>query len=296
VKGAAWAGAGAACALAAAAGFLLTRPPVAKQAAAPACQKVGGMVRIPAGTVALGEDSGAPRTVAVDAFWIDRSEVSNRDFAAFVAATGHRTQAEHEGASPVFSPPRDLSSGLGDASQWWRLVKGADWRHPDGPGSDLDGLHDVPVVHVAYDDALAFAKWKGRALPDEAQWERAARGGRTGLAAPGAWAYDAEGRPTANTWQGVFPVRDQGDDHHRRPAPAGCFAPNGYGAYDMIGNVWEWTRSDAAAGRRLIKGGSYLCAFNYCASFRPAARQIQEQDLGAGHLGFRTVSAEAPPA
>lgn len=267
------------------------RDPEGGAHAAPACHAPGGQVTVTAGTVALGQDGGAPQTVSVPAFDIDRREVSNADFAAFVRATGHVTQAEREGRSVVFSPPKSIDAAA-DASQWWRFVKGADWRRPDGPASTLEGRMNAPVVHVAYADALAYAHWKGRALPSEAQWERAARGGVTGRIPDTSWAYDKKGRPIANTWQGVFPVKDELTDGQSRPAASGCFPPNGYGLYDMIGNVWEWTDSPAPGPTeaRLIKGGSYLCAFNYCASYRPAARQVQELDLGAGHVGFRTVS------
>ncbi len=267
-------------------------PAAARTAAPKACAHLDGDVSIPAGEVLLGEDGDASpgRRVRVAAFRIDRHEVTNRQFAAFVRATGYRTQAEVEGAGAVFVTPEHLQ-GLDDAAQWWRLKRGASWRAPTGPGSDIVGRMDEPVVQVTYADAQAYARWTGRALPDEAQWERAARGRHTQGAKPSSWAYDASGRPTANTWQGVFPVMDSADDGHHGLAPVGCFQPNAFGLYDMIGNVWEWTR-EARPGSpdRVVKGGSFLCAFNYCANFRPAGWQAQEADLPTSHIGFRTIA------
>jgi formylglycine-generating enzyme required for sulfatase activity len=217
----------------------------------------------------------------------------------------------------VFIPPTDASAGK--LSQWWQYVPDADWRHPAGRASTIDARHNHPVVHIAYEDALAYARWKGQDLPTEAQWEYAARGGRDG---EDDWssAFDPNGKPIANTWQGLFPALNTEEDGYVGTAPVGCFPANGYGLYDMIGNVWEWTRDwykpghprepaanpsgpdpavlRMAAGQlpsRVIKGGSYLCAHNYCARYRPAARQPQEVDLSAAHLGFRTVLNEAGP-
>lgn len=261
------------------------------------------MAYVPPGEVLLGEDGDANpgRRVAVEGFWIDRHEVTNRQFAAFVDATGHRTRAEAEGGSAVFARPdlaRLASHGEADL-EWWRFVPSASWRHPNGPGSSLDGRRmDEPVVHVTYDDALAYARWTGRDLPDEAQWERAARGGQDGPKVSSEWAYSPEGQPIANSWQGIFPVVNTGEDGFEGPAPAGCFPPNAYGLHDMIGNVWEWTsspgRRDGQDLVRLVKGGSYLCSLDYCANFRPAARQAQERDLGTSHVGFRTISPRPP--
>ncbi len=256
------------------------------------CDVADGRVFIPAGTVPLGED-GADRPgtrTAVPAFWIDRHEVTNRQFAAFVAATGHVTRAEQDGASAVFVPP-DQPVALDNAARWWRFVKGADWRHPQGRESDLRDRADEPVVHVDREDAAAFARWAGGALPDTAQWERAAREDQDAPRTPSSWAFSASGKPRANVWEGVFPMRDTGEDDYAGIAPVGCFEANGFGIHDMVGNVWEWVSGTGPSG--IIKGGSYLCAMTYCANFRPAAFQAQEQDLGASHIGFRVAYPKA---
>jgi formylglycine-generating enzyme required for sulfatase activity len=184
---------------------------------------------------------------------------------------------------------------------WWQFMPGADWRHPDGPGSSLEGRAQFPVVHVAYEDALAYARWKGRSLPTEQQFEYAARGGNR---------KDAAGRFAANTWQGVFPEKDTAADGFSGPAPVACFAANPHGLHDLIGNVWEWTssvyfaRHDAADAAHpggfdptqpdekevaVVKGGSYLCSPDYCMRYRPEARIGQSRGLGTAHIGFRTV-------
>lgn len=292
-----------------------------------------GMAFVPGGSFTMGSDQERPEerfshVVRVDGFWIDEHEVTNAQFAEFVTATGYVTLAER-GLDPkthpnmsadltapgsvLFVQPTKLGRG-GDLTQWWQYVKGANWREPEGPGSSIKGNENHPVVHVAYEDALAYARWRGRDLPTEAQWEYAARGARE---AGKDWsdAFDQDGKPIANSWQGIFPVYNSDQDGYAGTAPVGCFPPNGYGLYDMIGNVWEWT-SDwyvpshrreaalnpsgptlldvrAAAGQspsKVIKGGSYLCASNYCARYRPTARQPQEVDLSTGHVGFRTVT------
>jgi formylglycine-generating enzyme len=307
----------------------------------PGSEPTAGMVAIRGGGFTMGDDDQRPEErsahrVAVAPFWIDRHEVTNAQFARFVAATGYRTiaerglsAAEHPGLPPellapgasVFSPPRGMLQ-LVDVGGWWRFVAGADWRHPEGPGSSVAGKENHPVVDLAYEDALAYARWLGRDLPTEAQWEYAARGGRD--ASTYGWGdtyYDPAAGWRANTWQGVFPLQDNADDGYRGAAPVGCFAPNGYGLFDMTGNVWEYARdwwlpghpaepatdpagppADLAAGHGgaagpsvVIKGGSFLCTPNFCARYRPSARQPQELGLGASHLGFRTVLNRREP-
>jgi len=291
-----------------------------------------GMAFVAGGTFKMGSERHQPEErfiheVRVDGFWIDRHEVTNAQFRQFVDATGYRTLAER-GLDPktkpgmpkealvpgsvVFIQPNDVKQG-GRITQWWQYVPDANWRQPTGPGSSIAGKDNHPVVHIAHEDALAYARWRGRELPTEAQWEFAARGGGDG---DDDWssAFDADGKPIANTWQGIFPVLNTKDDGYAGSAPVGCFKPNGYGLYDMIGNVWEWTadiyrpghRRESAVNptgpdlvtlrvvtglpiSRVIKGGSFLCGSNFCARYRPAARQPQETDLSAAHLGFRTV-------
>ncbi len=276
---------------------LVGAAPVARPAKTARCETQDGRLFVPAGSVLLGEDGeGRPgRKVDVPAFWIDRHEVTNGQFAAFVQATGYRTAAEREGGSAIFVQPTEPVT-LDNAGLWWRYRKGADWRHPQGPGSDIAGHEQWPVIHVDHEDASAYARWSGGTLPNEAQWERAARGDQTAGRDPRSWAYESDGHPTANSWQGVFPVRDTGDDGYVGLAPVGCFPANSFGLRDMVGNVWEWT-SEQREGSGLIKGGSYLCAMNYCANFRPAAFQAQERDLGTSHIGFRTIKpASAAPS
>ena len=297
--------------------------------------ETAGMAYISGGSFKMGSERHQPEerfihVVRVDGFWIDRHEVTNAQFKQFVDATGYVTLAErglpeaHAGVakdllvpgSVVFIQSTDI--GHRGATQSWRYIAGTSWRHPSGPGSSILGKHNHPVVHVAYEDALAYALWRGRTLPTEAEWEFAARGGRDG---EDDWssAFDADGNAIANTWQGIFPVLDTKDDGYSGTAPVGCFKPNGFGLYDMIGNVWEWTSDlyrsghsreatinptgpdytsiNVAAGqsaRRVIKGGSYLCSSNYCSRYRPAARQPQEADLSTAHVGFRTVLKKSP--
>ena len=263
------------------------RPP--PQHACPALAP-GAMRWIPAGRFVQGEDphypeEGPPRTVTVPGFWIDTHELTNAEFAAFVKATGYRTMAERKppvlpGAPPEMRVPGSavFAAPSGDDPRWWRWVVGAQWRHPSGSNESIIGKDMTPVVQIAYEDAEAYARWAGKALPSEAQWEYAARGGQPALPEP----IDGHGTPTANYYQGVFPARDLGID----------------GLYDMIGNVWEWTSgvADPEGDRRVIKGGSYLCAANYCARYRPAARQFQELGLGTDHIGVRLVdNRRAPP-
>ncbi|MHB8643874.1 MAG: formylglycine-generating enzyme family protein [Gaiellaceae bacterium] len=256
------------------------------------------------------------READVDGFWIETTPVTNRQFAAFVANTGHVTGAErtpraedYPGAasdslvagSAVFVPTTGPVP-LDDERRWWRYVEGACWRQPEGPGSTVEGREDHPAVHVALVDAEAYAAWTGRSLPTEAEWEVAARGGLDG--ADFAWGDDPSPAGRANTWQGDFPWRSAG-----RPAgtsAVGSFPPNGLELYDATGNVWEWTASRhekrASAGscctppqlarqtpRHVIKGGSFLCSAEYCLRYRPAARQALDVDSSTSHLGFRCV-------
>ncbi len=275
-----------------------------------------GMQRIKGGRFLLGSERGYAEErplleTQVKSFWIDRTEVSNAQFAAFIAATGYRTDAERPRAdgsgSVVFrvEPGRPVTPG-----SWWHLAAGADWRHPQGPGSTIDGHEHDPVVNVSLADALAYAHWLGRTLPSEAQWEYAAKAGRTAAEVDHAL-RDAAGKPQANFWQGIFPLIDQAEDGYAGRAPVGCFRSNPNGLYDMVGNVWEWTTdiwrdrhgpvthpeqeaalpaSGDAAERYVIKGGSYLCSLDYCARARASSRQPAQADLPSEHLGFRTVA------
>jgi len=274
-----------------------------------------GQVLVPTGWVRLGTPDGypderpAPQPVRVKAFWMDRTEVTNAQFAAFVKATQYITEAERQGGGAVFEVPSPETLQSRPLA-WWRFVPGANWQHPKGPGSDLAGRAAEPVVMVTLADAMAYARWLGRDLPTEAEWEHAAKAGRTDRkldAAP----LDAQGRPTANYWQGSFPLNNLAQDGYAGLAPVGCFAPNAWGLFDMIGNAWELT-SDTYAGphqghangdpaalrearhapgqRIVIKGGSFLCAPDYCVRFRAAARESQESQLATSHVGFRTVS------
>jgi len=275
----------------------------------PACIKAADhtMVWVPGSSFVMGSDphypeEGPPRTVTVKGFWMDAHEVTNDQFAAFVKATGYRTMAERQPPAMEGAPAEMLRPGSAvfrvptpDNPSWWRWVVGAQWRAPSGPGSEIAGQGSNPVVQVAYQDAEAYARWAGKQLPSEEQWEYAARAGAEALPEP----VDPDGKPQANYYQGVFPVRDLGTDGYRGRAPVGCFKPNPFGLYDMIGNVWEWTtargnRMDASEPVNVIKGGSFLCAANYCARYRPAARQFQERGLGTDHIGFRLIDTKRP--
>jgi formylglycine-generating enzyme len=254
-----------------------------------------GMVWVPAGTVTMGSDvypEETHRTVTVNGFWIDRTEVTNAEFAAFVKATKYVTVAERQGTkgAAVFVLPSG-NTDLSSAANWWRYVEGANWRHPGGPDTSIEDRDHFPVVAITLEDATAYAKWKGRRLPTEAEWEHAARAGAATLP-------EREQPKNANTWQGVFPIIDTAEDGFTGIAPVGCYKPNGYGLYDSIGNVWEFT-ADAYENQtppaHVIKGGSFLCAPSYCLRYRPAARQPQEDGLGTSHVGFRTVlDADGP--
>jgi sulfatase modifying factor 1 len=269
-----------------------------------------GEVHLNGGTFTLGAqpehgEEGPARLVTVGPFSIDRTEVTNAQFAAFVKASGYVTLAERQPdpalypgvpadrlkpSSLVFVGARNL--GDGDPSLWWRVIDGASWKHPEGPDSDLAGRENHPVVQVGYEDALAYARWRGRDLPTEAEWEFAARAGLDG--ARYEWGDEKPNpkAPRANTWQGVFPAVDTGDDGYKaRTAPVGCYAASAYGLSDMTGNVWEWTKDlyPQDPTTHLIKGGSFLCADNFCYRFRPSARQPGPPDTGTSHVGFRTV-------
>lgn len=302
------------------------------------------MMQLAGGTFRMGSEAFYPeeapcRDVKVGAFRIDIAPVTNAEFAAFVADTGYRTFAERppdprlypeldpamvQPGSAVFQPTAKPVP-LDDYSQWWAFVPGANWRHPLGRDSGIEGLGDHPVVQIAYADAEAYAEWAGKSLPTEAEWEYAARGGLEGREY--AWGDDLSpgGAILANIWQGLFPFASQKADGNYRTTPAGSFPPNGHGLHDMMGNVWEWTRDWYAApkgkpgakagrsccaidnprgatlndsldpgdplriGRKVIKGGSHLCAPNYCRRYRPAARHAQAIDSPASHIGFRCI-------
>lgn len=260
------------------------------------------MVFIKGGTLLMGSDQGLPyegpvHKVTVSSFWMDRYEVTNRQFKKFVDATRYATEAEKYGWSGVFNPHK----------QEWAPTKGADWRHPEGSGSSVEWRMNHPVIQVSWNDAQAYARWAGKRLPTEAEWEWAARGGLP--RSEYTWGSDfmPEGRFMANTWQGIFPVKDEGSDGFLSTAPVGNFPANGYGLFDMAGNVWEWTadwfaedyfkRSQGARDpkgpengiERVIRGGSWLCSANYCTGYRTGARQKTPTDSGLNNLGFRCV-------
>jgi formylglycine-generating enzyme len=293
------------------------------------------MVRIDGGSFLMGSDRFYPeeapvREVPVGVFCIDAYAVTNAEFSKFARKTGYVTVAERDlnPADYPGAPAENLVPGslvfhmtagpvdLRDYSQWWSWVPGACWKHPDGPGSSVEARPDHPVVHVAYEDAETYAQWAGKRLPTEVEWEYAARGGLDGKDFVWGDEMEPDGKPAANTWQGKFPWRSEA---RRGPGtlPVGRFAANGYGLYDMAGNVWEWTsdwflsdrtavESPCCAGdarersydpcqpqtripRKVLKGGSFLCSPSYCLRFRPAARSPQMIDTGMSHLGFRCV-------
>jgi formylglycine-generating enzyme required for sulfatase activity len=274
-----------------------------------------GMVHLSGGAFVFGSTRGyaderpvGDGRTRVGGFWIDQTDVTIAQFAAFVKATGYVTEAEQQGGAAVFHVPTRDELNARDLA-WWSWVKGASWRQPRGPGSSVDGHGNLPVTLVTQRDALAYAHWLGRDLPTEAEWEYAGKAGRDDASLDAA-PRDAQGKPAANYWQGAFPVLDTAEDGHAGLAPVGCYAANGFHLYDMIGNAWEWTK-DAYTGphqshtngdtaavapptRRhdtpmVIKGGSFLCSRDYCVRYRASSREQQEADLGASHIGFRTI-------
>lgn len=303
-----------------------------------------GMVWIPGGTFWMGSDDHyaeerPAHQVVVDGFWMDSHEVTVAEFRRFVKDTGYVTTAEGQpdaddfpdadpqllvAGSMVFTPPAGRIP-LDDYRRWWSYVPQANWQRPEGPGSNVGNRNRHPVTHVSYFDACAYAQWAGKSLPTEAEWEFAARGGLD--RAVYVWGDEREPhrRPGGNVWQGNFPWENLEEDGYAGTSPVGRFRPNGYGLYDMAGNVWEWTRDrftpshgdsgknvaptspccipnnpvqEAAAAdaavepypRRVVKGGSHLCSPNYCDRYRPAARQGHTEDASTGHIGFRCIT------
>jgi len=296
-----------------------------------------GMTWIPGGEFWMGADEfpdAQPwHRVYVEGFWMDKTEVTNEQFARFVNATKYMTVAERKprpedfpGAPPenlvagsvVFSPPGSPVR-LNDHFQWWSYVKGADWRHPEGPQSHIKDRGQYPVVHIAYEDALAYATWAGKRLPTEAEFESAARGGLDRRPYPWGDELKPEGKFMANTFQGHFPDKNTKEDGYQHAAPVASFPPNGYGLYDMAGNVWEWTSdwyrhdyyrmltaqgpvarnpqgpadsfdpSEPGVKKKVHRGGSFLCTDQYCARYIAGGRGKGELDTGTNHLGFRLV-------
>jgi formylglycine-generating enzyme len=288
----------------------------------------GSMVWIPGGNFTMGSDQfyreeRPARRESVGGFWIDSHPVTNAGFRAFVQATGYVTASErapdpsaYPDADPallvpgsaVFTKP-DGPVGLRDHRAWWAYIPGASWQHPEGPDSSIDDRLEHPVVHVAFEDVSAYAAWAGKALPTEAEWEFAARGGLDNATYAWGEEFAPAGRAMANIWQGRFPWENLAEDGYEGTSPVGAFPANGYGLSDMIGNVWEWTasayglpRADAEkpsccqpkpagdpSANKVVKGGSHLCAPNYCLRYRPAARQSQPLDTSTTHIGFRCV-------
>ena len=310
----------------------------------PRVSEGAGMVWIPGGTFSMGSDKHYAEEypvhkVTVDGFWMDRYTVTNAQWASFVEATGYTTLAErapkaedYPGAKPellvpasvVFKKPKGRVD-LRNCYNWWSYVAGADWRHPEGPSSSIWERADHPVVHVAYEDAEAYATWAGAELPTEAEWEFASRGGLDNAEYVWGNEFTPGGKQMANTWQGEFPWQNLKTDGYEGTAPVGSFEPNGYGLHDMAGNVWEWTTdwykehnklARVCCGsvnprgakledsydpnqvvripRKVMKGGSFLCSPNYCRRYRPAARMAQPIDTSTCHLGFRCIVRGRP--
>ncbi|MGW5666400.1 formylglycine-generating enzyme family protein [Micromonospora sp. NPDC003776] len=259
-----------------------------------------------------GDGEGPVHPVVLSPFAIDTTPVTNADFARFVTATGYRTEAETFGFSAVFHlavrAAPDEVMGPAAGTPWWLGVRGADWQHPHGPRSDLDGLDDHPVVHVSWNDAMAYCRWAGRRLPTEAEWEYASRGGLDGARYPwGDRLLDDDGRWRCNIWQGRFPTRNDLEDGYLTTAPVRTFTPNGFGLWQTVGNVWEWCadwydpgyyahaperdpQGPPSGSARVLRGGSYLCHDSYCNRYRNSARSANTPDSSMGNAGFRTVA------
>jgi sulfatase modifying factor 1 len=282
-----------------------------------------GMIQLAGGEFLMGSEDrfaypddgeGPVRKVVLSPFWIDACAVSNADFQRFVEATGFETEAERYGWSFVFGGflPDDFPPTRAVANApWWRQVEGADWRHPEGPQSDLSGRADHPVVHVSWNDAQSFCAWTGKRLPSEAEWEFAARGGLEGKAFPWGDELEPGGEHRMNVWQGSFPSENTRDDGYFGTCPVDEFAPNGYGLHNTTGNVWEWTldwfhpdfrvhdkpRDPTGLGEgthKVQKGGSHICHESYCRRYRVAARQGNTPDSSAGNLGLRSARDVEP--
>lgn len=251
-------------------------------------------IKLNGGPTQIGSNEAYPeehplRDEHVKAFEIDATEVTNGQFLTFVEDTGFVTDAEKP------QPGFDVTGGAvfslptTDNPSWWQFVEGANWRHPEGPNSSIEGKALYPVVQITLNDARAYAQWSGRDLPLETEWEFAAKAGSNTAYV---WGDERapDGKEKANSWQGAFPIQNSGADGFMGHAPIGCFEPNDFGLYDMIGNVWEWTETDAGNGKsHIIKGGSFLCAENFCRRYRASARQPQETDFSTNHIGFRTI-------
>lgn len=260
-----------------------------------------GLVLVAGGAARIGSDDAdfpeewPVREVQLAPYRIARTAVTNAEFAEFVAATSHRTDAETHGWSFVFGghlpdgfPPTRAVA----AAPWWRQVHGASWAHPEGPQSGLHGRADHPVVHVSRRDAETYAAWAGARLPTEAEWEHAARGGLDADPFPWGSVLEPDGEHRMNVWQGTFPTEDTGADGWRGTCPVDAFPPNAYGLHNTTGNVWEWCdgRWSPADGSAVSRGGSYLCHASYCRRYRVSARQAQSPDSSAGNVGFRVAA------
>ncbi len=264
------------------------------------------MAMIPAGRWLVGEDraianpgdgEGPVRPADLPAFLADRTAVTNEAFAGFVSATGYVTEAERVGWSFVFMAQAHPEAAIvadeqASAPEWWLAVRGACWHVPDGAGSSLRGRYDHPVVHVSWNDAVAFARFVGKRLPTETEWEVAARGGLQRAVYCWGDELHPDGRHMCNIWQGRFPLSNAAEDGYLATAPARSFPPNGFGLYNMLGNVWEWTASpwmSGETGLMAMRGGSYLCHASYCNRYRVAARTCNHPGATSSHLGFRCV-------